>query len=203
MLTMTPVVAAPSRRLPFAWAKADPAHAWLALSGASEDADIALLVGILAHLNDVPPDATLVEAIDLLGEVEPFTIDGGLMIRAGDFVVEPGCCGVLSDWRGWVDLAPGALTPWMGHDPAPWVQTAPEVALIHADGGTENDRPVDGEHVRVSYAEIAEALAAAVGELEGFQGRLEDWLARHAPRDRAFGPRFWDAFVRQPETVRA
>ncbi|MBL8558351.1 MAG: hypothetical protein JNM47_06485 [Hyphomonadaceae bacterium] len=201
MLTMTPVVAAPSHSLPFAWAKADPAHAWLALSGASEDADIALLVGILARGNDVPAGATLVEAIDLLGEAAPFTVDGGLIIRAGDFGVEPGCCGVLSDWRGWVDLAPGAPTPWMGHDPAPWVETAPEVALIHADGGTENDRPVDGEHIRVSYAEIAEALAAAVGDLEGFQARLEDWLARHAPQDRAFGPRFWDAFVRQPETA--
>ncbi|MDZ4776622.1 MAG: hypothetical protein SGJ23_07535 [Alphaproteobacteria bacterium] len=201
MLSMEPVVAMPSRDLPFAWAKIDPARQWLALSGAGDDAEVALLVAILAKENDVPDGASIVETVELLGVAEPFTVDGGLRVRHGDFVLEPSCCGVLSDWRGWEGLEPGALTPWMGHDPAPWVATNADAAVIYLDGGAENDRPTTSEHVRVSYVEIAAALAKAVADLEGFQKRLEAWLARHAPGNTTLGPHFRDMFVRLPESA--
>ncbi len=202
MLSMEPVVKMPSQELPFRWTKIDASRAWLTLNGASDDTDVALLVGILATENDVPDGASVAEAADLLGVAEPFTVDGGLRLRHGDFVLEPSCCGILSDWRGWEDLGPGALTPWMGHDPAPWVATEPDTAVIYRDGGTQNDRPTTSAHIRVAYPEIAAALARAVADLEGFHGRLQDWLMRHAPGNTTLAPRFWDTFVRASESER-
>lgn len=198
MLSLKPAVAMPFRELPFRWARIDPSREWLVLSGASSDADVALLVGIVAQENDVPGIASIADAVDLLGVAEPFTVAGGLLIRRGDFVVQPGCCGMLDDWRGWDGLEPGALTPWMGHAPAPWVDTTADGAVIHADGGAEMGNVPDDQHVRVTYAEIAAALAKVRADLEAFQIRLEAWLSRGAPANKTLAPHFWDAFVRSP-----
>lgn len=198
MLSLKPVVKMPFQAPPFDWAVHDPTRDWLVLDGVCSDGDVGLLVAILAQENDVPAGASVAETVALLAAVEPLTVDGGLIVRQGDFVLEPSCCGVLSDWRGWDELGQGALTPWMGHGPAPWVDTGGDMAVIYADGGEENERPTDSEHITVSYDAIGAALRAATGDLEAFQSRLEDWLARHAPDNSTFGPRFRDEFVRAP-----
>lgn len=199
MLSLQPVVKMRRGDFPYAWAALDSARDWVVLSGETPDEDIALVVALLAAENAdnyMPTTMSIAEAVAFLGGCEELLIDGGLLVRQGDFLIEPGCCGALPDWRGWDDLGPGALTPWMGHAPAPWVATEADGAVIHADGGAELGNVPDAVHVRVSYAEIASALAAARLDLEGFQARLESWLSLHAPENTTLAPLFRDMFVR-------
>ena len=200
MLSLDPVVKV-RRDFPYTWATLDPARGWIALNGAASDADVALVVAILTAENsgDYPlPAMSVAEAVDFLAASEGLVVDGGLLVRRGDFMIEPGCCGDLADWRGWDGLVPDALTPWMGHAPAAWIATEADAAIIYADGGAELGNVPHAQHVRVSYAEIATALASARADLEAFAARLDRWLAQHAPGDTAFAALFRDAFVRPP-----
>lgn len=203
MLSLTPVVKAPSGAAPYPWAASDAARHWIPLNDTASDAEVALVVAVLAAENsgEYPiPAMSIAEAVGFLAAAEGLVVDGGLLVRRNAFTIEPGCCGDLADWRGWVDLAPGALTPWMGHAPAPWVATEETGAVIYADGGAELGNVPDPEHVRVSYLEIETALNRARTDLEGFQIRLEDWLSRHAPENTGLAAHFRDAFVRPPES---
>jgi len=198
MLSLEPVLKMGTGALPFNWAERDPSREWISLSAKTSDADMARIVAILAAENDCAAEATIAEACDWLGETSPFVAEGGLIIRRGDVVMAPQCCADLSDWRGWVGLKPGALTPWWGHGPSGWIHTRADAAAIYEDGGDTNDRLLASAGLvplETPYPELDAAVAAAAEDLAGFRNRLADWLAVHAPRNRTFADRFAEAHL--------
>lgn len=198
MLSLEPVLRMGTGALPFSWAERDASREWISLNAKTSDADIARIIAILAAENDCAAGATIPEACAWLGETSPFVAEGGLIIRRGDVVLEPQCCAELSDWRGWVDLKPGALTPWWGHGPAGWIDTRQDVAAIYEDGGEDNDRVIASSGLiplEVPYPELDAAVAAAAEDVAGFQLRLADWLAIHAPANTTLADRFGEAHL--------
>lgn len=197
MLSLQLVLKMRSAELPFTWATVDQSRDWIVIGPDTTDADVGLVVATLAADNDVPAGAAITEACALLGEASPFCSEGGLIIRRGDFVMEPQCCGELSDWRGWIDLKPGAVTPWMGHGPAGWIHTPQDCAVIYEDGGDTNS-PLEASGgvaaIAVPYSEVAAAVATVAEAVVGFQKRLDDWIARHAPENTMLAIRFAEVF---------
>jgi hypothetical protein len=49
-------------------------------------------------------------------------LSGSLQVCKGDSTISPGCCSYLRDWREWLAFLPTGNSPWLGHDPSPWLE---------------------------------------------------------------------------------
>lgn len=107
-------------------------------------------------------------------------VGGGLLVRNGRRVIEPSCCLGLEQWREWLDLFDGGHSPWMGHDPSPWVQRTETGFRVWSGGGLgeKRRRPVA---ITFSDAELRDALRSVHVDLVGFLRDLERWAIELAP----------------------
>lgn len=123
-----------------------------------------------AHQRENPPD-TPSEATDLLLKRNVLVIGGGLIAAKSDFRLYPSCCCGIDDWRGWLEVKRDGPSPWMGHDPGPWIDTSGAKAILH------NDVEREPKTIEADYEEIKTALRQAEKDLRDFLRSLEDWLA--------------------------
>jgi len=117
-----------------------------------------------AFLTALPSDATRI-------------LSGGLMARKGDFLIEPSCCCGLEGWREWYSLLDGTGSPWLGHDPSPWVEAKDGKLVLH----TNEDE--QAETLTVPADELAAALDQARADLEAFAAVLRAWISREGVPD--------------------
>jgi hypothetical protein len=45
-------------------------------------------------------------------------------------VIGPSCCCGLEGWKAWLDILTTGQSPWMGHDPAPFVELLGEQVCV-------------------------------------------------------------------------
>lgn len=195
MLELQPVIEMWGGRDGHDWAPAPDARAFIVLHGGASDDDVASVVGILASYNDVGPASSAADAVAALvakADENGLIAPGGLQAREGDLDIAPSCCCGLEHWRTWQGLAPASPSPWLGHDPSPWIECRDDGALIWEDGGTDNDAP-DARAIRTTYAEIEAQAAHASVMLAAFRDRLSQWLRTHGC-DEALSQRFSDIF---------
>lgn len=112
------------------------------------------------------------DAMHMLGTRSGRVLAGGVLIKMRDVVIEPGCCCGLEDWIGLKGLSRGSLTPWMGHDPAPWFDTSGPKAVLHSDEGEDNDT------IAIDYADLERGVRQVARELTGFLHALTAWLGQ-------------------------
>lgn len=192
MLRLTPVAAA-MRGAAFDWAPTGISRAWIELSGAVDDLDIARFVATLADYCGVETGESVRATLTALDAEEHFILPGGLLARDGVVEIAPSCCCGLEDWRDWHGVKPGAASPWLGHDPAPWIECRDDIAVIWANGGMGR-RDGTAASISVTYAEFGEALAEASSALAAFHGRLDEWLRRESPAGEGIARKIATAF---------
>jgi hypothetical protein len=188
MLRLIPVVRTMPCERTFDWAPSHGAGRWVALGANASDDDIACVVAELANYNYIDAaSGSLADVAHALETAESLILPGGLMAHTAALEIYPSCCCGLEGWRAWYDVAPGGLSPWLGHDPSPWVECDDAGAVLWAD----SDR--SAPHVPVPYPRIDEALRSAHLALVAFVARLTDWLAVRAPQS-GLARRFVEAF---------
>jgi hypothetical protein len=189
MFRLIPVVETGYDGERFNWVP-DADHRWVELTSATGAGVIARVVAMLAVYNRIADADTIEEVAAALEGAERLILPGGLIASDGGVAILPSCCCGLESWRDWAEVAPGAASPWLGHDPEPWVECGPDRAIVWEDiGDTPNLRSVSA-----SYPEIAAALRAAQADLAGFTERLSEWLSSHAPANRGLADRFAEQF---------
>ncbi|MCA8900914.1 MAG: hypothetical protein KDA53_06645 [Hyphomonas sp.] len=104
-------------------------------------------------------------------------LSGGLTAQKGAFKIEPSCCCGLEGWREWYWLLDGHGSPWLGHDPSPWVEAHDGQIVLHTDEGEQ------GEALTVPAEELAAALNQARADLEAFAASLRAWILRENVQD--------------------
>ena len=151
------------------------------LSSSTPEAEVAVVVAqltVYGRTGQAP--LTMEQLVN-----EPVRIlPGGLRAVSGETVIAPSCCCGLETWREWIGLLKGGGSPWLGHDPAPWVEKQKDSFIVHSDGGLgEDSGPVRGvvKHVSFSRSELEAALDRVQADLAGFLMRLEDWMRGHKP----------------------
>ena len=151
------------------------------LSSSSSEAEVAAVVAQLTVYGGT--DKTPLTMEQLVNE--PVRIlPGGLQAVSGETVIAPSCCCGLETWREWIDLLKGGGSPWLGHDPAPWVEKLKGSFVVHSDGGLgEDGGPVTGVVTQISFSrsELEAAVELVQTDLAGFLMRLEDWARGHKP----------------------
>jgi len=118
-------------------------------------------------------------------------LPGGLALEDQDGrVLRPGCCSGLETWREWFSVSKASSSPWMGHDPAPWIEDRGDVLRVWSDGGL-SERPLAAFSIDVQRDELSFELRRVEQDLQGFLQRLDTWAESQDPKAaRAFVARF-------------
>src|SRR5579859_4713922 len=106
---------------------------FIRLCGETSDDDVGLVVaqlGVYGHGGAARTDFGA-----LIGGF-PRVAPGGLAAIDERQQIEPSCCSGLEGWREWHQLLTTPdQSPWMGHDPAPWIERSGTDFLVWPDGG--------------------------------------------------------------------
>ncbi len=113
----------------------------LRLWGEMEYPEIGLVFAQLAKYNQIELTGDKQVALDQILAAESLVLPGGIQVvcKDRDTTISPSCCCGLETWRQWIDFLQTGESPWLGHDPSPWVEGLGDVVRIWSDGGMESD----------------------------------------------------------------
>jgi hypothetical protein len=101
-------------------------------------------------------------------------------------VINPSCCCGLETWREWLNFAKGGNSPWLGHDPSPWIQRKEENYYIWSMHGLKETPTIeDCPHITCSFDEFNSELLQVSLDLTGFLSRLSNWVKSISPSQKA------------------
>ncbi len=191
MLELQPVIEHHLRRSA-PWIGRGPPDDWIVVTGEADDDTVRRIVAVVASASDVMHDtleATLRAMARKVDEEGWLIAPGGLRATDLDFELLPSCCCGLEGWRGWYGVEQGGSSPWLGHDPNPYIDCRGEAAVLWTDDTG------DGVSLTVPYDSIGHSLILVEDMLQSFVRRLERWVAREAPAASGFPDAFAKAFV--------
>lgn len=135
--------------------------------------EIGLVFAQLAKYNQIELAKKKQTVLEQILEIESLVLPGGIQIVSEDKVIPPSCCCGLETWREWIDFLQTGHSPWLGHDPSPWVEHQGNIIRIWSNGYTEPTR--DAFYVEVSRPDFEKALICVERELQAFLFSIESW----------------------------
>jgi hypothetical protein len=138
---------------------------------------VALVVGTLATWGREKTEWS-VEALD---RDFPCAVPGGFAAVDQEKLIAPGCCCGLETWKDWLSVLSSTHSPWMGHDPSPFVEVLADRVSVWADGGL-GGKSRGGSPIVFSWREFESAVRQAATDLSEFEEPLRKWLSSCTPR---------------------
>ncbi len=136
--------------------------------------EIGLVVAKLAQYNDIELSNSKPAIIEQILEAKSLVLPGGIeVIDEREKSISPGCCCGLERWREWFNFLSTGNSPWLGHDPSPWLEMQGDMVSIWSDGLLESVR--NAFCFEVSRSQLKEALKLVENDLQGFLFSLESW----------------------------
>ena len=151
--------------------------------------EIGLVFAQLANYNQIPLANDGQTVLQQIVEAETLVLPGGIrVVCESQKTISPSCCCGLETWREWLDFLKTGNSPWLGHDPSPWLEIQGETVRIWSDGGL-GDVVKDAFYVDVSRDRIQKALRQIERDLQGFLYSIESWAQTVGFEAPAAGPR--------------
>jgi hypothetical protein len=147
---------------------------WIRLSAEMSELEIGAFFVQLAGYNQIDRSGSRDGILRDLIASDGLVLAGGIQAVSGEQVITPSCCCGLEGWREWQIFLRTGETPWLGHDPSPWLERVGDVVRIWSDGGL-GDSMRDAFKIEVSCAEYERALRAVERDLLGFRFCIESW----------------------------
>ncbi len=158
-----------------------PWPSFVRLPPETPDADVALVMHVLATYNASKDSGASVLSPEALVRQECLVLPGGLAVVDGDRAIYPSCCAGLEEWPEWADLLSGAGGPFLGHDPAPFIVPSSDGFLVWSDGGMDPAIPESAFHIALSRLQLVASLARVRTDFLGFLARLQAWAVHAVP----------------------
>ncbi|NMO56964.1 hypothetical protein HH310_38040 [Actinoplanes sp. TBRC 11911] len=182
MITMTPVLERWFAGCPF-W-PAEQTDFYLAVPRMPTSQQVGTVVWtLIAH--SVTAEDRSITARDAAEAIEKYlTCDdedfaaGGLRLGDDGFVIDPGCCVGLDEWRDW-RLVIGGEVIYLGHDPDPLVEHRGPVVRVWMTGGQHSSGTAlnpDEPHIDIPRHVLPALLGAVQQDLAGFLTALHPWV---------------------------
>jgi hypothetical protein len=145
------------------------------LSGDMNYGQIGLVIALLAEYNRVNLSDTKQAVLNDILDCTSLILPGGIQAIEGDRVISPGCCCGLEGWQEWQDFSKTGQTPWLGHDPSPWLEQKGDLVRIWSDGGTGESRQ-KAFSIDVYHSIFCQQLIAVEKDLQAFLFCLDSWV---------------------------
>jgi hypothetical protein len=139
---------------------------------------IGLVIAQLAQYNQIELAGDKQTIFKELLEAESLILPGGIqVIDELQNTISPSCCCGLETWREWVDFPKTGETPWLGHDPSPFVENRDNVVRIWSDGGIDysESKQVNAFYIDTSRDRFAKALILVEQDLQAFLFCIDSW----------------------------
>jgi hypothetical protein len=147
---------------------------WIRLSAEMTQPEIGAFFAQLADYNQIDRSQSRDEILAAMIAADCLILAGGIQPIFEEQVISPSCCCGLESWRDWQDFLQTGETPWLGHDPSPWLEQVNDVIRIWSDGGLGNSMK-PAFKIEVASSEFKRALQAVEQDLLGFRICVESW----------------------------
>jgi hypothetical protein len=148
---------------------------WIRLSGKTTSEEIGLVFAQLIQYNHLDFSSEKQVVLQQILETDDLILPGGIQVVFGDRFISPSCCCGLERWREWQDFLRTGQSPWLGHDPSPWVERQGDLVCIWSDGGLSGSIQ-NPFHIEVSYSIFQERLRRVERDLQSFLLCLGRWV---------------------------
>ncbi len=160
---------------PWPVADAKP-FSWIRLWGDMTELEVGLVVVQLAAYNQI---AIANEPHWILSQIlnaETLVLPGGIEVvsHQGENI-PPSCCCGLEGWREWETFLETGDSPWLGHDPSPWLERRDNSVRIWSDGGLEQIPARKAFSYDVATTAFKQDLRFVEKDLRGFIYRFSRW----------------------------
>ncbi|MDV3349318.1 hypothetical protein QGP82_11495 [Leptothoe sp. LEGE 181152] len=135
--------------------------------------EIGLVFAQLAEYNQIKLENGKQAVLEQILEAESLVLPGGIQIVSKKKVISPSCCCGLETWREWIDFLKTGNSPWLGHDPSPWVESQGNVIRVWSDGGIEPT--TNASYIDVLRPYFKRALMLVEQELQAFLFSIKSW----------------------------
>ncbi len=147
---------------------------WIRLSAEMKQPEIGLFFAQLARYNQIDLSGSRETILQEILAADGLILAGGIQAVFEDRVISPSCCCGLEGWREWQNFLTTGETPWLGHDPSPWLEQVDDVIRIWSDGGL-GDSIKNAFEIEVDRPAFERALHSVERDLWGFQFCIESW----------------------------
>jgi hypothetical protein len=147
---------------------------WIRLSAEMTQPEIGAFFAQLAGYNRIDRSQSRDEILAAMIAADSLVLAGGIQATFEEQVISPSCCCGLEGWRDWQDFLQTGETPWLGHDPSPWLEQVDGVIRIWSNGGLGNSMK-HAFKIEVARSEFKRALQAVERDLLGFRFCIESW----------------------------
>ena len=186
MVRFAPIVERTSVEAPPPWSVLGEGMPYrVRLSADMGAAEVGSVVWQLAQYNGVPVDGRSArEILQDIVRADSIALPGGVAVRdASGREILPGCCAGLEEWREWLAFEITGATPWMGHEPDPWLERVGDVVRVWSHGELSEAAIEPAFAIDVPVADFRRGLVDLRTDLEGFLGALGSWARRVSPAE--------------------
>ena len=158
---------------PWPWSIADcKPFSFIRLSGDMTELEVGSVMAQLVGEESEPTIAGLVAAEI---EREALSLRGGIQVSGRGQEINPSCCCGLEEWREWLACLTSGKSPWMGHDPTPWIEWAGDIVRVWSDGGYDLAPALDAFAIELRRERLVAELGRVEQELQAFLLRVGVW----------------------------
>jgi hypothetical protein len=143
------------------------------LSGEMTYPEIGLVFAQLAQYNQIELSCKKQVILEQILEAESLVLPGGIEVISEGMSIPPSCCCGLEGWRDWILFLETGDSPWLGHDPSPWIENQGGNILVWSDGGMESAR--NTFYIEVPRPHFKRVLTLVERELQAFLFSIESW----------------------------
>jgi hypothetical protein len=141
------------------------------LSGNMTEQEIGLVLVQLVQYNQVDFSGEISTILTRLIAADGLILPGGIQVLLSDGRdITSGCCCGLETWREWLIFLTTGDTPWLGHDPSPWLERQGELVRIWSNESGMNTFFVD-----VPQGVFQESLRLVEQDLQAFLWCVDSW----------------------------
>jgi hypothetical protein len=147
---------------------------WIRLSGEMTYQEIGLVFAQLIQYNHLDLSGESQVVLKRVLEAQGLILPGGIQVVFGNKSISPSCCCGLETWREWQDYLKTGQSPWLGHNPSPWIEKQGELVCIWSDGGM--GEPLENVfHIDVLHSVFQDRLRIVEKDLQAFLYCIGSW----------------------------
>jgi hypothetical protein len=146
---------------------------FIRLHGKMTDPEVGLVFAQLVEYNDISNKGSANNVLHRVIQAPSLVLPGGIQTRtANNKVITPSCCCGLEGWREWLIFMKKGTSPWLGHDPNPWVEKVGGLVRVWSDEGH------GAFHIDFEISKFETELSKVQQDLNAFLARSEEWAGR-------------------------
>ncbi|QJX00278.1 hypothetical protein [Frigoriglobus tundricola] len=144
---------------------------FIRLSGGMTFTEVGSVMAHLVSYNSIEAEPTARGLLSGAVAAEGLILPGGIQVSEGKRAISPRCCCGLEGWREWLAGMESTESPWMGHDPMPWIEWDGDTVRVWSDSG-----PNTGAFaIEFERGRFAAELVRVEAELRAFLRRVAAW----------------------------